>query len=67
MFNTFEQGHNEWLEPKYEEQEIIARDWEGTPICEGDGQYIDTPEGLVKAEPDFIHEWIIQNYTFKEF
>ncbi len=42
MFNSFEQAHNQYLEPI--EPEVVAYDWGGFPIYEGDGEFWVTPD-----------------------
>ncbi len=45
MFNSFEQAHNQYLEPiETTEPEVVAYDWGGFPIYEGDGEYWVTPD-----------------------
>ena len=55
MFNNFEQGHSEWLEPKW--FEIVATDWKGEDIYEGDCCYYKAPNGDIVHWND-IPDWV---------
>lgn len=64
MFNSFEQAHNQYLEPN--EPKVVARDWCGEEIYEGDGDYWVTPDGEY-VSPAHIDEYMASICSVENF
>lgn len=64
MFNSFEQAHNQYLEPI--EPEVVARDWGGFEIYEGDGAYWVTPDGEYVSSED-VEAYMSSRWGIIEF
>ena len=64
MFNTFEQAHDEFLEPRW--VEVVARDWKGQEIYKGEGDYYQAPDGEFVHESE-LNDWLYENFTEKQF
>lgn len=64
MFNSFEQAHNQYLEPN--EPKVVAYDWNGWEIYEGDGDYWVTPDGEY-VSPECVDEYMASVCSTIEF